>query len=118
MKKDEIYQVTIEDMSHTGEGIGKVNGFPLFVKDALIGDTVEVKVMKAKKNYGFAKLMKILTPSQNRVEAPCPGSKACGGCQIQAMDYDAQLQFKQNMVLNKFEHILRNFILHRICISI
>lgn len=105
MKKDEIYQITIEDMSHTGEGIGKVNGFPLFVKDALIGDEVEVKVIKAKKNYAFARLMKIIRPSAKRTEAPCPVHRQCGGCQIQAMDYGAQLEFKQNMVANNLKRI-------------
>ena len=105
MKKDEIYQVIIEDMSHSGEGIGKVNGFPLFVKDAIIGDEVEVKVMKAKKNYAFARLMKVITPSAQRMNPPCPVHKQCGGCQIQAMDYVAQLSFKQNMVKNNLQRI-------------
>ena len=105
MKKDEIYQVQIEDMSHSGEGIGKVNGFPLFVKDAIIGDIVEVKIMKAKKNYAFARLMSIVDPSANRIQAPCPVHRKCGGCQIQAMDYKAQLAFKQNMVKNNLQRI-------------
>lgn len=105
MKKDEIYQIRIEDMSHSGEGIGKVDGFPLFVKDAVIGDKVEVKIMKAKKNYAFARLMTVIEPSQHRVEAPCPVHRQCGGCQIQAMDYEAQLAFKQNMVKNNLQRI-------------
>ncbi len=105
MKKEEIYQIVIEDMSHSGEGIGKVDGFPLFVKDAIIGDKVEAKIIKAKKNYAFARLMKIIKPSPKRVEAPCPVHRQCGGCQIQAMAYEEQLKFKQNMVKNNLQRI-------------
>ena len=85
MKKDDIFNVTIEDMTSEGAGIGKVDGFPLFIKDAVIGDTVEAKVMKAKKNYAYARLMKVLKPSEDRVDPPCPVARQCGGCQIQAM---------------------------------
>ena len=63
MQKNDMATVTIEDIGVNGEGIGKVDGYTLFIKDAVIGDRVEVKVMKAKKNYGYARLMKILEPS-------------------------------------------------------
>ena len=69
MKKNDTAIVTIEDIGVGGEGIGKVDGYPLFIKDAIIGDVVEVKVMKAKKNYGYARLMKVIKPSEFRVEA-------------------------------------------------
>ena len=105
MKKNEIYTVTIEDMSHTGEGIGKAEGFTLFVKDAIIGDVAKVKITKLKKTYGYARLMEILTPSPDRTGAPCPLHRACGGCQIQAMDYSAQLRFKENLVKNNLQRI-------------
>ena len=105
MKKNDIFTVTIEDMSHTGEGIGKVDGFPLFIKDAIIGDVVRAKVMKLKKHYGFARLMEIVEPSKNRINPPCPIHKACGGCQIQAMAYEAQLRFKGNLVENNLKRI-------------
>ena len=71
-KKNDVLTVEIEDIGHDGAGIGKVDGYTLFVKDAVIGDVVEVKVMKAKKNYGYAKLLKIITPSASRVEPLCP----------------------------------------------
>ncbi len=62
----------------------------------LIGDVVEAKVMKAKKNYGYARLMNVLTPSKDRVEeVVCPMARKCGGCQIQEMKYPAQLAFKE-----------------------
>ena len=83
-----------------GEGIGKVDGYTLFVKDAVIGDVAEVKVMKAKKHYGYARLMKILQPSKDRVEPVCPVARQCGGCQIQALNYEKQLEFKHNKVRN------------------
>ena len=62
-KKNDMLTVTIEDMGHEGEGIGKVEGYTVFVKDALIGDTVKAKIMKAKKNYGYARLMEIVEAS-------------------------------------------------------
>ncbi len=97
-KKNDLLTVTIEDIGTDGEGIGKVDGFTLFVKDAVIGDTVSVKIMKAKKNYAYAKLEKVLTPSPFRVEPKCAFHKQCGGCQIQAMSYERQLQFKQDKI--------------------
>ena len=92
-KKNDTVTVEIQDMSHDGSGIGKAEGYTLFIKDAVIGDTVEVKVMKAKKNYGYARLMKVLTPSQDRTEPRCPQARACGGCQLQFMKYEKQLEF-------------------------
>ena len=99
MQKNEIVKVKIEDIGVGGEGIGKVEGYTLFIKDAIIGDVVEAKVMKAKKNYGYARLMNVLTPSKDRVEEPvCPMARKCGGCQIQEMKYPAQLAFKEAKV--------------------
>ena len=104
-KKNDIVTVTIEDMGQDGEGIGKVDGFTLFIKDAVIGDVVEAKLMKVKKNYGYARLMKIITPSADRVEPKCPVYRQCGGCQIQALDYQAQLKFKERKVRGNLERI-------------
>lgn len=98
-------QVQIEDMSDTGEGIGKTDGFTWFVKDAVIGDLVEAKVMKTKKSYGFARLEQVLKPSPHRVVPPCPVAKSCGGCQLQAMDYEEQLRFKEKKVFNNLLRI-------------
>ena len=104
-KKNDICQVTIEDIGTDGEGIGKIDGFTLFIKDAVLGDKVEAKIMKAKKNYAYAKLEKVLTPSPFRVEPKCQFHKQCGGCQIQAMDYQKQLEFKHNKVRNNLIRI-------------
>ena len=98
MQKNELVTVTIEDIGINGEGIGKVDGYTLFIKDAIIGDVVEAKVMKAKKNYGYARVQEILEPSPYRVQPECPLYARCGGCQIQAMDYRQQLCYKQKKV--------------------
>lgn len=96
--KNDCVELTIEDIGVSGEGIGKVDGYTLFVKDTVIGDVVRVKIMKAKKNYGYARLMDIIKPSEDRVEPACPIARQCGGCQIQAMNYNAQLKYKQKLV--------------------
>ena len=104
-KKNDMVTVTIEDMGKNGEGIGKVEGFTLFIKDAVIGDVVEAKLMKVKKNYGYARLMNLVTPSPYRVEPKCPVYRQCGGCQIQALDYQEQLKFKERKVRDNLERI-------------
>ena len=105
MKKDDLIEVTIEDLSEEGTGIGKFEGMTFFIKDAVIGDRVRAKIMKLKKTYGFARLMEVLTPSPDRVEPLCPVARQCGGCQIQAMNYEAQLAFKTRKVENNLKRI-------------
>ena len=100
MKKNDVVTVEVTDIGIGGEGIGKVDGYTLFIKDAVIGDTVEVKVMKAKKNYGYARLMRIVKESAFRVSARCSEARRCGGCQIQEMDCRKQLEFKNTKVRN------------------
>lgn len=103
--KNDILTVEIIDLGTTGEGIGKIDGYALFVKDTVIGDVVKVKIMKAKKNYAFAKLIEVVTPSPNRVVPLCPVAKNCGGCQLQAMSYQEQLRFKADKVYNNIKRI-------------
>lgn len=105
MQKNDIVTADIEDIGVNGEGIGKVDGYTLFIKDAVIGDRVEAKVMKAKKNYGYARLMKILEPSEARVQPRCAFARKCGGCQIQEMSYEQQLAFKEKKVRGNLERI-------------
>ena len=104
-KKNDIVSVVIEDIGNDGEGIGKVDGYTLFVKDAVIGDTVQARITKCKKNYGYARVEKVVTPSSFRVEPRCAFHRQCGGCQIQAMNYDRQLTFKQEKVRNNLIRI-------------
>ncbi|MBQ3794822.1 MAG: 23S rRNA (uracil(1939)-C(5))-methyltransferase RlmD [Butyrivibrio sp.] len=98
--KGDLLDVEITDIGNDGEGIGKVDGYTLFIKDAVIGDKVSAKIMKAKKNYAYAHLEKVLEPSDMRVEPQCPIARQCGGCQTQSMAYEKELAFKQNKVRN------------------
>lgn len=104
-KKNDTVTVTITDMGNEGEGIGKIDGYTLFVKDAIVGDVIEAKIVKPKKNYAYARLERILTASQFRTNPRCEFHKQCGGCQIQALSYEKQLAFKQNKVRNNLIRI-------------
>ena len=105
MEKNQEFIVTIEDMNEDGAGVGKVDGYIWFVKDAVIGDVVRAKAMKMKKSYGFARLMEVLEPSASRVVPSCPVARQCGGCQLQAMSYEEQLKFKERKVMNNLIRI-------------
>lgn len=104
MKKNDRIVLKIEDMGVGGEGIGKCDGFTFFVKDAVIGDTIEANIMKMKKNYGYARLTEVLEPSVVRREPVCAYARQCGGCQLQAMEYQAQLEYKAKKIQ---EHLIR-----------
>ncbi|MCI8682522.1 MAG: 23S rRNA (uracil(1939)-C(5))-methyltransferase RlmD [Lachnospiraceae bacterium] len=104
-QKDMELELLIEDMGTEGEGIGKKEGVAFFVKDAVLGDLVRVNIMKMKKNYGYARLIRVLKPSPYRTEPRCPMYRQCGGCQIQALDYGKQLEFKENKVKNNLTRI-------------
>lgn len=97
-QKNDYVTVTIEDIGSDGEGIGKADGFTLFVKDAVMGDTVEAKIVKNKKNYAYARLERVLKPSPFRVEPACAYHRQCGGCQLQALSYQEQLRYKQKKI--------------------
>ena len=104
-RKNDFVTVTIEDIGSEGEGIGKVDGFTLFVKDAVVGDTVEARIVKPKKSYAYARLERVLTPSPFRVEPKCAYHRQCGGCQLQALSYEKQLAFKQEKIRNNLIRI-------------
>lgn len=104
-RKNDLVTLEIEDCGIDGEGIGKADGFTVFVKDAVIGDTVTAKIMKSKKHYGYGKLIEILKPSPYRVEPKCAFARQCGGCQLQALSYEQQLVFKTNKVKGHLERI-------------
>ena len=105
MKKNDTTIIKIEDIGVNGEGIGKVEGYTLFVKDAVIGDTVEAVITKAKKSYGYAKMLRVIEASPYRVDRKCPVARQCGGCQIQELSYEAQLDFKTRKVYGNLERI-------------
>ncbi len=105
MEKNDILTVKIEDLTADGEGVGKLDGFPFFIKDTVPGDVARCAVMKLQKNYGFARLLEILEPSPDRTEAHCPIARACGGCQLQHLSYEAQLRFKTKRVADALQRI-------------
>ncbi len=107
-KKNQEIILTIDDLGNNGEGIGHVDGYALFVKDALPGETIRAKVMKCKKNYGFAKLLEILPGEARdvgRVKPACPVARQCGGCTLQHLSYEKQLEYKQKKVRDCLERI-------------
>ena len=105
MEKGQIVELTIEDMSKEGQGIGKADGFAVFVKDTVVGDVVEAEMTKVKKNYGFGRVVNRIEDSPSRQEAFCPYYKQCGGCVYQEMEYESQLKLKRKQVADKIKRI-------------
>lgn len=105
VSKNEEVVVEIVGLTHEGEGVGRVNGFTLFIQGALPGEKVRAKVLKVKKQYGYAKLLQLLEPSADRVDAPCPIYKQCGGCQLQHLSYEGQLAWKRQHVVDNLTRI-------------
>ncbi|MCQ4086354.1 23S rRNA (uracil(1939)-C(5))-methyltransferase RlmD [Saccharibacillus sp. JS10] len=103
-KNDEV-TLDIIGMNHDGEGVGRADGYTLFVPGALPGEQISAKVLKTKKQYGYAKLQTLIQSSSSRVEAPCEIYDRCGGCQIQHMDYAAQLEWKRQQVVDSLQRI-------------
>lgn len=100
INKNDEFELEIDDLGAEGEGIAHKDGYALFIKDAVPGDTVRVKVIKAKKNYGYGRLVDVIKPSSDRVNPVCPVARQCGGCQIQHISYSAQLAYKENKIKN------------------
>ncbi|MBP5745715.1 MAG: 23S rRNA (uracil(1939)-C(5))-methyltransferase RlmD, partial [Lachnospiraceae bacterium] len=99
-QKNQLLEVEITDITNDGEGVGKLDGYTFFIKDALIGDRVQFIVTKVKKTYGYGKVKTVITASEHRVKAKCPDARRCGGCQIQELSYERQLKFKRDKVIN------------------
>ena len=104
-EKNQILTVEITDMTSEGEGVGKKDGFPFFIKDTVIGDKAEIRVTRVKKNYAYGRLEKVLTPSPFRIDPKCAFHKQCGGCQLQSLSYQAQLAYKKRKVQDDLERI-------------
>ncbi len=105
VEKNDVAVIDIIGMNHDGEGVGRADGYTLFVAGALPGEKVRVKVLKTKKQYGYAKLLDLVEASPDRIAAPCPIYDQCGGCQLQHMDYAAQLAWKRQLVVDNLTRI-------------
>lgn len=103
--KNEVVEAEIIGIGHDGEGVGRTNGFTLFIHGALPGERVRAQVTYVKKQYGYAKLLEVLGESRDRVQAPCPIYNQCGGCQLQHLSYPAQLDWKRQSVVDALERI-------------
>ncbi len=103
--KNQEFEILIEDLNRQGEGIGHADGYTLFIKDAVPGDFARVRVTKTGKSFGYARLMELIEPSEDRAEQACPSAKRCGGCQLMAMNYEAQLRFKEKVVKDALTRI-------------
>lgn len=102
IQKNEIIEGKVIDLTHEGHGVVKLDRYPIFVPNALINETIEFKVIKVKKNFAIGKLLEIKKESEERVEPPCVYYHKCGGCQLQHMTYQAQLNMKKEQVVNLF----------------
>ena len=107
MKKNEYYTVTIEDLTHEGLGVGKVEGFPLFIENSIPGEVVRVKTMKIGKSYGYARVEEWLEVSSKRVEVKDALGTRVGTMPLQHMTYESQLAFKQQQVKNVMTKIAK-----------
>ncbi|WP_054743590.1 23S rRNA (uracil(1939)-C(5))-methyltransferase RlmD [Cellulosilyticum ruminicola] len=103
--KNKHYEIEIIDLGAQGEGVGKIGEFTVFVPEAITGDVVEVRLIKVKKSYGYGKVMQIISPSPFRQDSKCAVAAKCGGCQIQHMKYQVQLDFKTKKVKDCIERI-------------
>ncbi|GLB61084.1 23S rRNA (uracil(1939)-C(5))-methyltransferase RlmD [Cytobacillus sp. NCCP-133] len=98
VQKNDFIDVVFEDLTHEGEGVAKVEGYPLFVPNGLPGEKAKIKVVKVNKSYGFGRLIETYEESPFRVDASCPIYKECGGCQLQHLSYEGQLLAKEKQV--------------------
>ncbi|MBR6585165.1 MAG: TRAM domain-containing protein [Firmicutes bacterium] len=105
MEKGQILELMIEDMSSEGNGIGKADGFAVFVNNTVVGDRVKVELTKVKKNYGFGRVVEMIEESPDRIEGFCEYAGLCGGCPYGRLDYDAQLLLKHKQVKDKLQRL-------------
>ncbi|MEG0283812.1 MAG: 23S rRNA (uracil(1939)-C(5))-methyltransferase RlmD [Erysipelotrichales bacterium] len=95
-------QAQVIDYTHDGKGLIKADGKPYFIKNVIVGEEIDYTITKDKKKYGFARVDNIITKSTNRIDPLCPYFNECGGCQLQYMNYDEQISFKEKKIINAF----------------
>src|SRR2546427_2538214 len=104
-RRGDVLDLTIDDLAFGGEGVGRVEGYVIFVRGAVPGDRVRVRVVEARSRFGRAVIESLETSSPDRVEAPCAYFGRCGGCRLQHVSYTAQLAFKEKQVRDCLERI-------------
>ena len=105
IKKNEQYEIEFTDLSVDAAAIGKINGFTVFVPGGLPGERAKVLIVKVKKTYAYGKILELLKPSCNRTVPLCPIYEKCGGCQLQHIAYEEQLQIKTKKVQDCIDRI-------------
>ncbi len=105
VKKGQLIDVLISDLAFGGKGLARIDGFAVFVDQAVPLDRVTARIIRKKKNFAEARTTRILEPSPFRITPPCPYSGICGGCQWQFLSYDKQLEYKRQHVSDALEHI-------------
>ncbi|HOP74801.1 MAG TPA: 23S rRNA (uracil(1939)-C(5))-methyltransferase RlmD, partial [Bacillota bacterium] len=98
-------EITIDNYGHEGEGVGRIEGFAVFIPEALKGETVRIRITEVRKNFARGEVLEILKPAVERIKPPCPVYQQCGGCQLQHMNYQAQLALKRQQVVDAVERI-------------
>lgn len=101
LEENQIAEVEIIDVNHMGKGVGKIDNFVVFVDGVITGDWAQIKIIESKKNYAVGKLLKIIEKSEQRVVPACDHFEKCGGCQLMHMNYEEQLKYKKNRVINE-----------------
>lgn len=107
VNKNEEYIVDIIDNGFEGEGIAKINGYTIFVPNAIKGERVKILILKTAKSHAFAKLIQIIEKSKDRVEEDCTTYKRCGGCNLRHIKYGKTLELKKDMVQNLINKSLK-----------
>ena len=105
LRKGDIIELTLERMAYGGRGLGRLDGFVIFVQGAIPGDRITARIHRKRRDYAEAVMVELLSPSPDRQEAPCPYFGYCGGCQWQHVTYERQLAYKREHVLETLEHI-------------
>ncbi|MBC2242197.1 23S rRNA (uracil(1939)-C(5))-methyltransferase RlmD [Listeria booriae] len=105
VKKNDCLDVVFEDLTHDGNAVAKIDGYPIFVPQGLPDEIAQIKVLKTNKNYGFGKIIELTKESADRVSPPCLVYSQCGGCQLQHLSYDGQLRMKQKQVAQVMKRI-------------
>lgn len=105
MNKNEIYRAEITSLTNEGMGVCRINGRVFFVPFSAVGDVLDIKILKAKKSYGYGKIERIITPSGDRKESDCPAFGRCGGCSFRHISYEAELAAKEGFIKDAFTRI-------------